>query len=69
MSSDSVAARSKIVRGTLVTGIPFSTAISSAGKGEWCRRIPFHERLFCGVVTSMIERELGLILQRAAADQ
>jgi hypothetical protein len=58
-----------MVRGTVVTGIPSSKVTSSTGKGEWCRRIPFHERLLCGVVTSMTERELGRIIQRCAADQ
>jgi len=34
VSASSVAARSRIVRGTVVTGMPSSTVTSSTGKGE-----------------------------------
>ncbi|HEX8050251.1 MAG TPA: hypothetical protein VF504_02175 [Solirubrobacterales bacterium] len=69
MSSGSAAARSNVVRGTVVTGIPSSTVCSSAGSALWWRRIPSHERLLCGLVTSVTERSLGRIIQSAAADQ
>lgn len=58
-----------MVRGTVVTGNPSSTVTSSAGSALWWRLIPSQVRLLCGQVTSMIERELGRIIQIAAADQ
>ena len=64
MSAGSVAARSRIVRGTLVTGIPSSTVRSSRGTWEMCLLSWAEERLRCGTVTSILVREVGLIIQR-----
>jgi hypothetical protein len=53
----------------VVTGIPSSIVRSSSGTREMCRRMLGEERLRWETVTSILVRELGRIIHRAAADQ
>jgi hypothetical protein len=58
-----------MVRGTVVAGIPSRTVTSSGGRWAKWRWIPFPERLFVRIVTS-IERSDGVLIpQSAAADR
>jgi hypothetical protein len=52
-------AKSKTVRGTVVTGIPSTTVRSSAGSRDRCEQISGWERRYVGLVTSdrCLERE------------